>query len=155
MAKPESWRLNPASYPFSVVTQTRFGDMDILGHLNNVAYGALFENGRVRLNWSIDEPHLRGKGDRWLVAAVEINYLREGHFPDDVEVASGIGRIGNSSWVIEQAAFQKGMCIATCDSTLVYQGADGASKPIGAAFRAELENRKTAKVKPPAFPSTG
>lgn len=144
MSKPESWRLNPASYPFSAVTQTRFGDMDFLGHLNNVAYAALFENGRVRFNRSLDERRQREKGERWLVAAVSINYLREGHFPDDVEIASGVGRIGTSSWVIEQAAFQGGACIATCDSVLVYQGADGTAKPLADAFRAELETRRTA-----------
>lgn len=144
MAKPESWRLERASYPFAVMTQTRFGDMDFLGHLNNVAYAALFENGRVRFNRLLDERTRRAKGERWLVAAVVIAYLREGHFPDDVEIASGIGRIGSSSWVIEQAAFQKGQCIATCETTLVYQGADRKAKPLSPSFRAELERHRTA-----------
>jgi acyl-CoA thioester hydrolase len=143
MAKPLPHRLQPASYPFSAITQTRFGDMDFLGHLNNVAYAALFENGRVRFNRSLDERSLRGKGERWLVAAVEINYLREGHFPDDVQIASGIGRIGTASWVIEQAAFQGGVCIATCDTVLVYQGTDGAAKPLADSYRAELEKFRT------------
>ncbi len=143
MAKPESWRLNPASYPFSATTQTRFGDMDFLGHLNNVAYAALFENGRVRFNRQLNERKQRQHGERWLVAAVEINYLREGHFPDDVDISSGIGRIGTSSWVIQQAAFQNGQCIATCDSTLVFQGADGKAKALAAQFRAELETART------------
>ena len=58
--------------------------------LNNVAYAALFENGRVRFNRSLDERSLRGKGERWLVAAVEINYLREGHFPYDVQILAGL-----------------------------------------------------------------
>ncbi|MDQ2764072.1 MAG: acyl-CoA thioesterase, partial [Pseudomonadota bacterium] len=34
MAKPESWRLDPASYPHRDVIQTRFQDLDPLGHLN-------------------------------------------------------------------------------------------------------------------------
>jgi acyl-CoA thioester hydrolase len=143
MAKPPSWRLNSASYPFSATTQTRFGDMDFLGHLNNVAYAALFENGRVRFNRSLDERGRRQTGERWLVAAVSINYLNEGHFPDDVDIASGIGHIGTSSWVIEQAAFQKGICIATCETVLVYQGADGVAKPIDPAYRNELEKFRT------------
>ncbi len=142
MAKPESWRLNPASYPFSVATQTRFQDMDILGHLNNVAFAALFENGRVRFNRAMDERAIRQTGERWLVASVAINYLREGSFPEDVEIASGIGHIGNSSWVIEQAMFQHGHCIATSDTVIVYVNADGA-RPLSDAFRAELGQRRT------------
>ena len=43
MAKPESWRLDAASYPVCIELQTRFQDMDINGHLNNVAFAALFE----------------------------------------------------------------------------------------------------------------
>jgi acyl-CoA thioester hydrolase len=144
LAKPAPYRRDPANYPFSAATQTRFGDMDFLGHLNNVAYAALFENGRVRFNRRLDERKQRAKGERWLVAAVEINYLREGHFPDDVDIASGIGRIGTSSWVIEQAAFQGGQCIATCDTVIVYQGADGIAKPISPDYRAELERHRTA-----------
>src|SRR3546814_7334865 len=46
MAKPDSWRLDAASYPVCEVFQTRFQDMDINGHLNNVAFAALFESGR-------------------------------------------------------------------------------------------------------------
>ncbi len=146
MAKPPGWRLDPASYPFSATTQTRFGDMDFLGHLNNVAYAALFENGRVRFNRSLDERGRRQTGERWLVAAVSINYLNEGHFPDDVHIASGIGHIGTSSWVIEQAAFQKGICIATCETVLVYQGADGVAKPIDPEYRVELQKFRTKGV---------
>ena len=69
--------------------------------------------------------------------------IRKGSFPEDVEIASGIGHIGNSSWVIEQVAFQNGQCIATCDTVLVYQGADGAAKPLAEAYRAELEKFRT------------
>jgi acyl-CoA thioester hydrolase len=143
MPKPAAYRLEIGSYPFSFPMQTRFGDMDLLGHLNNVAYAALFENGRVSFNRQLDERTKRVKGERWLVAAVEINYLREGHFPDDVDVAAGIGRIGTSSWVIEQAAFQNGQCIATCDTVIVYQAADGKAKPISDDYRRELEQRRT------------
>src|SRR3546814_11330256 len=50
MAKPDSWRLDAASYPVCEVFQTRFQDMDINGHLNNVAFAALFESGRVMMN---------------------------------------------------------------------------------------------------------
>ncbi len=35
--------------------------MDILGHLNNVAYAAQFENGRVRFNRAMDERRNRAE----------------------------------------------------------------------------------------------
>jgi acyl-CoA thioester hydrolase len=142
VAKPESWRLDPASYPTHVEMQTRFQDMDINGHLNNVAFAALFENSRVLVNRAVRPWADRPQNERTMVAAVEINYLREGNYPDPVMMCSGIGRIGTSSWTIEQAMFQNDICIATCDTVVVCR-TDGEGKPLRAELRAELEGSRT------------
>ena len=138
MPKPESWRLNPASYPVHLDLQTRFQDMDINGHLNNVAFAALFESGRVLMNRAVRPMDDRPANERTMVAAVEINYLGEGNFPDPVEIATGIGRLGTSSWTIVQAMFQNGRCIATCDTVVVCR-TDGAARPLRAEMGRELE----------------
>ena len=140
MAKPESWRLDAASYPVCIELQTRFQDMDINGHLNNVAFAALFESGRVLLNRDVRPPDVRPANERTMVAAVEINYLAEGNFPDPVQIATGIGRLGTSSWTIVQAMFQNGGCIATCDTVVVCR-TDGQAKPLRAEMVAELEEK--------------
>ena len=140
MPKPESWRLDAASYPVTIELQTRFQDMDINGHLNNVAFAALFESGRVLLNREIRPWEERPANERTMVAAVEINYLAEGNFPDPVQIATGIGRLGTSSWTIVQAMFQNGRCIATCDTVVVCR-TDGEAKPLRAAMVAELETK--------------
>jgi acyl-CoA thioester hydrolase len=136
MGRPDPARLDPAHYPHTTTIQTRFQDLDVLGHINNVAMAALFESARVRFNRSLD---LAGwSGHRWLVARVEINYLAEGYFPDDVEVATGIGEVGNRSWQILSAAFQRGACIATCDVVIV-MSASGGLTTLPDGFRAGLE----------------
>ncbi len=135
MARPEAWRLDAASYPHHAAVQTRFQDLDVLGHINNVAWAALFETGRVKFNHAIG---LAGRrGHRWLVANVEINYLAEGHFPDDVAVSTGIGEVGTRSWRILSAAFQNGKPLASCDVTIVMSGENGANG-LPEDFRAEL-----------------
>ena len=133
MPKSLDWQRDPVSYPFSSVTETRFQDLDPLGHINNVAMAALFENGRVRFNRNLGLER-RQPGERWLIAAVAIDYVAEAHFPDPVEVMSGIGRIGSSSWDICSAAFQGGQCVATCVTTLVLTDKNG-PKPISDALR--------------------
>ena len=60
-----------------------------------------------------------------MVVVVTINYLGEGHYPDDVIVCTGTGKIGGSSWEIVQALFQNGRCIATCDSVIAARKGDG------------------------------
>ncbi|WP_422058812.1 acyl-CoA thioesterase [Sphingopyxis sp.] len=142
MPKPESWRLDAASYPAHIELQTRFQDMDINGHLNNVAFAALFESGRVLLNREVRPLTERPANERTMVAMVEINYLGEGNFPDPVTITSGIGRIGTSSWTIVQAMFQNGRAIASCDTVVVCR-TDGQAKPLRAEMVAELETKLT------------
>ena len=143
MPRPEPWRLDPAAYPHRETVQTRFQDLDPLGHLNNVAYAGLFETARVKFNHRIG---LAGRpGHRWLVANVEINYLAEGHFPADVDIATGIGAIGTRSWQIVAVMTQAGVAIATCDVVIVMsEPKDAAGLP--ADFRAELETNRARKV---------
>ncbi|WP_339689327.1 acyl-CoA thioesterase [uncultured Parasphingorhabdus sp.] len=142
MARPEAWQLIAENYPVSVVTQTRFQDIDPNRHLNNVAFASMFENARVRLNRALRPWGDRPKNERSMVAAVTINYLREGQYPDDVEISSGVSKIGTSSYVIAQAMFQNGHCIATCDSIIVCR-TDGEGKPLRAEVVAELEKMRT------------
>src|SRR3546814_13182584 len=112
MAKPDSWRLEMENYPFQVSIDTRYQDLDVMGHVNNVAMAGLFETGRIRFHRSLGR-HPRDKGVRWLVAAVNIAYVNEPHFPDHVTITSGIGRIGNHSREIYSYGFQH----CECDET--------------------------------------
>jgi acyl-CoA thioester hydrolase len=124
MSRPEPWRLSPDAYPFTAAIPTRWADLDLLGHINNVSMAGLFEEGRGRFNRSLDL-HRGDRSIRWLIAAVSLNYLAEAHHPHDVTIASGIGHIGTRSWTILSGAFQQGVCVATCDTTLVYTDANG------------------------------
>ncbi|NRD88618.1 thioesterase [Sphingopyxis sp. BSNA05] len=142
MTRPQPWQLDPANYPVSLVTQTRFQDIDPNRHLNNVAFATMFENARVRFNRSLRPWADRPRNERSMVAAVTINYLREGQFPDDVEISSGVSKIGRSSYVIAQAMFQNGQCIATCESVIVCR-TDGEGRPLRAEVVAELEKMRT------------
>ena len=142
MARPEPWQLEAASYPISQVCQTRFQDVDPNRHLNNVAFASLFEHARVRLNRELRPWQERPKNERSMVAAVTINYLREGSYPDDVTVCSGVSTIGTSSYVIAQAMFQHEKCIATCDAVIVCR-TDGEGKPLRPEVVDALEKMRT------------
>ena len=137
MARPDSWRLDQSAYPFTTDIATRWADLDLLGHINNVAMAGLFEEGRGMFNRSLALER-REPGIRWLIAAVSVNYLAEAHYPGDTTIASGIGHIGSRSWTILSGAFQKGVCVATCDTTLVYTDKTG-PVPFPDGFRAKFE----------------
>jgi acyl-CoA thioester hydrolase len=137
MPKPQPWQLAPANYPFSHATETRFADMDLLGHINNVAMAGLFEHGRGMFNHAI-EAQRRAPGQRWLIVSLSLDYIAEAHFPEHVTITSGILRIGTSSWDVASAAFQGGACKATCITTSVLTDTAGPTA-ISDGLRAEFE----------------
>jgi acyl-CoA thioester hydrolase len=50
---------------------------------------------------------------------MEVNYMRELHWPGNIEVGTGVAEFGRSSFKVEQAIFRDGGCAATGRATLV------------------------------------
>jgi acyl-CoA thioester hydrolase len=114
-------RLELGNYPFRISIDTQFADMDVVAHLNNVAIARYYENARVRSNFALfgGDFYRRSAQIQMVLAQANISYLAEGNFPEPVQVGCGIGRIGNSSFVMQQGLFQEGACIGLCDSVMV------------------------------------
>ena len=137
--KPEPYRLNPGAYPIRIAVPTRFGDLDPLGHVNNVSFASYFEEGRAMLNRTAFPLDFRkATGMRILIADVHIAYLAEAHYPGDVDIHSGVGHVGRSSYRIDSAIFQNARCVAVCESVLVNTEGDKPA-PLPAHAREALE----------------
>ena len=92
------------------------------GHINNGAIGAFCEAGRAEIMHAVaGPPEDRAVG--MAVARVEIDYLREIHYPGRVRIGTCVARIGRSSITVEQALFQGDVCFATS------RGRDGDAGP--------------------------
>ena len=132
----QAGRLDAESYPVRFAYRTLYGDLDPNGHLNNGAFGRLFEEGRADLHHRVmDIPAANGL--ILLLATITIEFLREGRYPGSVEVASAVLRVGGSSYVLAQAAFQDGACVALADCVIVKASRDG-PVPLTEAERALL-----------------
>lgn len=129
-------RLDPAAYPWTVEVATRFGDMDLNAHLNNVAVARLYEEGRVRFNWHLRAAHPIGR-PRFVVARIAIDYLDEGRYPAPVTVGFAALSLGNTSYVAALAVFQAGACFGVCDTVMVHRG-DAGPAPLPPALRSAL-----------------
>ncbi len=136
--KPPAWRLDRAAYPHVAHIQTRYHDEDGLGHVNNIAVAAYYDEARSRFTRQIFEAVGKGHWSRIVTADSRVTYLGEVFHPDDIEVRTGILRIGTASYDIGQAMFQKGRCVGVCATTFVQADADGA-RPLSEAMRAALE----------------
>ena len=75
---------------------TRWGDLDLLGHVNNVAYMVYFENARVQLVHDINAVEHFG-GLALVVVQANISYKVSATHPSKLKVVTTIPRIGNTS----------------------------------------------------------
>ncbi len=98
--------------------KVRFSDTDMIGHVNNVAYAAYMESGRVAYTHS---GVIQGLAPALLLvmARIELDYRAELHWPAEIDIGSRLLRIGKSSFAIGSAVFHGNTCNATSITTLV------------------------------------
>jgi acyl-CoA thioester hydrolase len=126
LSKPiDPARLELTTYPVRIAIETQFRDMDIAAHLNNVAIAGYYESARARSNLAMFGNDFFRRSSPYLMVLAETNlrFLAEGNYPEPTCTGSGIGRIGNSSFVMQQALFQQGACIGLCDCVMVLTAA--------------------------------
>jgi len=89
-------------YSFKHKIQTRWIDMDLLGHINNATYLTYIEDSRLSFfeRWNIKHPN-----KSIIVAAIQINYINQIKHPSKLIVGSKISHIGNSSFDIISGIF--------------------------------------------------
>ena len=137
MTRPEPLRLRRDTYAIQQEITTRVSDNDGYGHLNAIRIGHYYEEARASFYKGLGDLQ---KHPRVLVAELKIRYLGEGFWPGTVLVATGIVRIGSSSFVMGQGLWQGDRCIGLCDTVLVH-AAEGGSSPLPTSFRRQLEQR--------------
>ena len=136
--KPEPARLALDTYPFATSIEPRFGDMDVQGHLNNVALARLYEEGRVRFAATFGGALTRDRSGRPMLAEVRIRYLAEGRYPGVLTAAAGVQKVGRSSYVFAQALFQNDRCIGIAETVVVWT-VDARPAPIPDNLRTALD----------------
>ena len=127
-----------SSYDYFERVTLRYSDEDSMGHINNVAYAAYFEAGRMGLFNGL----LAGLGDQrfnFVLANVSIDYVREMRFPGELQVGGRLIRVGVKSITTGYAAFLNGVCHATSTCVNVYFDPETRkSRPFPADFREAL-----------------
>jgi len=130
-------------YPHWCTDTVRFSDQDAAGHVNNVALCAYLET--ARLTFMRDVGMLGGgmmsrgeDGVRGISAGMTVSFLAESHWPGQVELGTGVIKVGTSSITVGSGAFKDGACIAAAEMTVVWLKGT-TPHPIDEAFRAALE----------------
>ncbi|MEM7749023.1 MAG: acyl-CoA thioesterase, partial [Pseudomonadota bacterium] len=83
----------------------RYNDLDPLGHVNNAVYSTFVEAGRTALLQPLFKEHAHLNLDTVLVRTV-LDFHKELRYPGDVDIGTGVQRIGNTSVVFINGIFK-------------------------------------------------
>jgi acyl-CoA thioester hydrolase len=130
---------------FSCKMTPRFGDIDGLGHVNNIIVPMWFETARNPF-FRYFNPDLDLTKWDLILARFEVDFLNQMYYGKDVEIISMVSRIGRSSFEIYQEAWQENKLGATGKVVLVhYDFNQQKSIPIPEKVRSALEQHLTEK----------
>jgi acyl-CoA thioester hydrolase len=107
-----------AHYPHRVADTIRFGDLDPQGHVNQAVFLTYFESGRVAM-FRNQDLGIGVPGATFVLVRMEVDYLKELHWPGTIEIGTGVAEFGRSSFKVTQAIFRDGACAAIGRATLV------------------------------------
>jgi acyl-CoA thioester hydrolase len=94
---------------FTITATPRFGDMDVLGHINNTVLAVWFEQARNPF-FSIFAPETYFTDGTFhlIMAHTDYDFVSELKFGADVEIRTYVSRIGTKSFTALHEAWQWG-----------------------------------------------
>ncbi|MFN2569212.1 MAG: acyl-CoA thioesterase [Candidatus Dormibacteria bacterium] len=119
--------------------QMRFGDIDLLGHVNHARYLAYLEDAHLAFLTSAEGPALSLTGV--IIAHWEIDYVRPATLASDpLRVSLWVNHVGRSSFALGYTIDQAGDVAVRASSVIVaYDYAQGRARQLTPAQRAGLE----------------
>ena len=110
-------RLDIADFDFWHHLQTRWRDMDSLGHINHAAYLSYMESARVDVYIKMGYSGIRKEmDDSAILASMEVHYLEQIAHPTELKIGHRICRVGNKSFDFLAGIFRSD------DKTLICSG---------------------------------
>lgn len=126
-------------FPLQTFDKIRYADTDRQGHVNNAVFASFLETGRVEFLYAAESPVL-AEGSSFVIVSLHLNFIKEIKWPGQIEIGTGILKIGNSSVKIHQKLFQNGQCVADAETTIVQvDHLSGLANPLTDAAKSRLQ----------------
>ena len=142
MPEPEEARL--FRHRFS--SRVTFGDLDAMGHMNNLALLRLLETGRV--DYMVDTGLTGYEELTYVLARLETDFRKQGLFGDHLICGTRITSLGRTSFTMDQCIWRDdGSVLVGSSSILVALGPDKASPiPVPDRWRQVFQDWEHSKL---------
>jgi len=95
--------IHKTDFKFFIDLDTRWADMDCIGHINNATFLTYIETARVKLIEKLGFFELP-----IIMASIKIDYINQLKYPSIMQIGQKISRLGNSSFDILTGIYNKG-----------------------------------------------
>lgn len=102
-------KLIRSNFDHSIAMETRWRDMDSIGHLNHAVYLTFMESARTDFYGSMGFSDVRREQDESIIlGGMDIVYLDQCTHPANLEVCHRVNRVGEKSFDLLGAVFAEG-----------------------------------------------
>lgn len=133
-----------ADFAHRIELAVRWGDVDMLGHVNNAKYFTYDESSRIEYfeAFGRDDPRM-WKDYGLILASIGADFLSQVHYPATLTVGTRITRLGRSSMSTLSGLFVGDRLAAAVRGTLVwFDYVNQKSTPIPEPIRAAIAARE-------------
>ena len=131
----------PAPWSFGFADQVRFGEIDMLQHVNNAVYLRWFENLRVRYMLERGIWRAGNTQPKVVVRNTSLHFRAEIKLGDDYILTARTVSMGSTSFTMEQAVWSNGKLTTTGDAVLVCVDENGAKTAIPETVKTMFRDR--------------
>lgn len=139
----------PEPWAFGVADKVRFGELDALGHVNNVAYMSWFEVVRIHYfrNYGLSD-YKSADRPRLVLANANVTYKAEMHLGQDYIATARTAQFGNTSFMMEYAVHGDALH-ATGSAVIVQLNQDGTKRALTEALKEQMARLDSATSRQP------
>ena len=115
-------------------------DLDLLGHVNNIAFSRFFQAARVEYCGHVGLEVYRGMTTGPILAASRVQFTAQLFFPGNVRVLTRCKKAGGTSIILEHALYDDGgtLCAFAEDVVVRFDFAAKTKIPLGDAIREKI-----------------
>ncbi|MFP4174586.1 MAG: acyl-CoA thioesterase [Halobacteriales archaeon] len=124
-------------YPYVTEVDTRFRDLDLMGHVNNAVYASYLEEARVAYYDEVLDVGVDELG--FVLAHLEIDYERPIQHGDEVSVGLRTADVSDKSMTTEYRVEADDAVAATAKSVQVAVDEDGKARRVPDDWRKQIE----------------
>ena len=131
----------PDPWPFGLMDRVRFGEIDVLGHVNNTGYLRWFENFRIAYFDTYTAESNLEERPKSVLRNIGLDFKAEVKMGDDYILTGRTTELRNSSFIMQYAVYVRGQQTTTGHAVIVCLTPDNQKMPLSDPWRQKLITR--------------